>query len=614
MLHSYKSFLMITEGREEKLEKQRIKIHKFLKFEPIIDYVFDKVVDKNGTRGLKYTIWFCDRIKQVFIERMMKNFVNITNFLKTDEQKRKFFKYYLETGKFDTSEWINADGRSVEMSDNEKIDLKKRISDSFTWMPLDNWVPVIVDWLKSPIRDEEVNLSEYTLQEALEKSKKWHDELKDTGIILHETGTILMTFDDGYYWIDLETTSSREEADAMGHCGTTNYGKTLYSLRKKQSPHVTSAIGGEYDTIYQMKGRNNERPIEKYHKYIFELLSYPNVSENVKIESEFDKITIFSTTEWEPGKDFHVSDFNVDLIIKLKERNPELISNLGFPVKYKLYKGGVITKEELVKDFNDLKIVGDEIHFILKDWTDFDKSIFKTDRGYIDGWQLDVLEGTYLDSLSYNDFNFDYDYVYDKIKPYVFNDIMELVSKKGYVINYSVEDNDEKELILSSENMSLNEKQNDIIVKTPEGVIINFEDLLSPGSKSDVSAYSNDLEGLKDVFDSSYSMAQSLADEGEAWEAVTNAIQNKIGPLIKKDGTWWFEDGLHFKLNFDYISDIINAGEDIDYKSILDIINNIPSESDDDLLIDVDVPYYGWQGTIDADTLSEEIINRLDEV
>jgi len=605
---------MITEGREEKLEKQRIKIHKFLKFEPIIDYVFDKVVDKNGTRGLKYTIWFCDRIKQVFIERMMKNFVNITNFLKTDEQKRKFFKYYLETGKFDTSEWINADGRSVEMSDNEKIDLKKRISDSFTWMPLDNWVPVIVDWLKSPIRDEEVNLSEYTLQEALEKSKKWHDELKDTGIILHETGTILMTFDDGYYWIDLETTSSREEADAMGHCGTTNYGKTLYSLRKKQSPHVTSAIGGEYDTIYQMKGRNNERPIEKYHKYIFELLSYPNVSENVKIESEFDKITIFSTTEWEPGKDFHVSDFNVDLIIKLKERNPELISNLGFPVKYKLYKGGVITKEELVKDFNDLKIVGDEIHFILKDWTDFDKSIFKTDRGYIDGWQLDVLEGTYLDSLSYNDFNFDYDYVYDKIKPYVFNDIMELVSKKGYVINYSVEDNDEKELILSSENMSLNEKQNDIIVKTPEGVIINFEDLLSPGSKSDVSAYSNDLEGLKDVFDSSYSMAQSLADEGEAWEAVTNAIQNKIGPLIKKDGTWWFEDGLHFKLNFDYISDIINAGEDIDYKSILDIINNIPSKSDDDLLIDVDVPYYGWQGTIDADTLSEEIINRLDEV
>lgn len=46
MLHSYKSFLMITEGREDKLEKQRQKIHKFLKFDPIIDYVFDKYSDE----------------------------------------------------------------------------------------------------------------------------------------------------------------------------------------------------------------------------------------------------------------------------------------------------------------------------------------------------------------------------------------------------------------------------------------------------------------------------------------------------------------------------------------------------------------------------------------
>ncbi|NPV12814.1 MAG: hypothetical protein HPY57_13595 [Ignavibacteria bacterium] len=628
MLHNYKSFIILNESksRDKKLEKQREKIYKFLKFDPIIDYVFDKVVDKDSTRGLKYTIWFCDRISKMFINYLKSQ--NITIFAGITIPKSKY-EEFLKTGKFNL-QYDKEEAKKAGLADNLEEAIKLRIYQAWRWNQnsYDRYVSVISDWLKSPIREEKINLSDYkTLTEAYDKAHEWHNNLKASGIVSNETGTILMTFDDGYYWIDLETDSSRDEADAMGHCGTTNYGKTLYSLRKKQSPHVTAAIGnidynGPYNTVYQMKGRNNKKPIEKYYKYIFELLSYPNVSENVKIETEFDKIIKFSTIEYMPGEDFHVSDLSLEQIIQLQKRNPELISNLGLPIKYKLYKSGHISKVELTKDYNDLKVVDDEIHFVVPDWTSFDKSIFNTDRDHRTGWQIEVLEGTSC-FYFYNDLDFDYTYTYDKIKPYVFNDIINIIDKKGdCVMVYNIEDGDSNELILSKQNMEYSEKEKDILIKTPEGVFIKFVDLLDDGSKrnwlknkKNVTAYCDELDGLKEILDRSYSMAQSLADEDEARDAVINAIQNKIGPLVKKDEkNWWFEDGLHFKLNFEYVIDIINAsGDDLqDSHSIIDIINSIPSDNED-LLIDVKVPYYGWNGIIDSDTLSEEIINRLDE-
>jgi len=146
MLHSYKSFLMITEGREEKLEKQKQKIHKFLKFEPIIDYVFDKVVDKEGTRGLKYTIWFCDKIKDKFINYLVekypdwgiidlnKKFGVPSNYAYdkpwarnhdypevNEKLVKQFFKHYLETGEIQ------------DVDDKLKEDCEKKIFNSFTF-------------------------------------------------------------------------------------------------------------------------------------------------------------------------------------------------------------------------------------------------------------------------------------------------------------------------------------------------------------------------------------------------------------------------------------------------------------------------------------------------
>ena len=75
MLHNYKNFTLILESkkRDKKIEKQKQKIKKFLTFEPMIDYIMERVVDSDGTKGLQYTIWFADKIKK---ERQGKESLN----------------------------------------------------------------------------------------------------------------------------------------------------------------------------------------------------------------------------------------------------------------------------------------------------------------------------------------------------------------------------------------------------------------------------------------------------------------------------------------------------------------------------------------------------------
>lgn len=85
-------------------------------------------------------------------------------------------------------------------------------------------------------------------------------------------GKIIMTFDDGYYWIDLAKTHCPYEEKEMGHCAEDERG-TLWSLRDKHGkPHVTATVTGGGD-IVQMKGKENKKPVEKYHKYIAQLLA-----------------------------------------------------------------------------------------------------------------------------------------------------------------------------------------------------------------------------------------------------------------------------------------------------------------------------------------------------
>lgn len=92
----------------------------------------------------------------------------------------------------------------------------------------------------------------------------------------------LIDFGDGYAWWNLNRQMCRAEGDAMGHCGNAGSPKTgdrVLSLRRRimrgskavDVPCLTFILDKD-DRLGEMKGRGNEKPAAKYHKYITALL------------------------------------------------------------------------------------------------------------------------------------------------------------------------------------------------------------------------------------------------------------------------------------------------------------------------------------------------------
>jgi len=189
------------------------------------------------------------------------------------------------------------------------------------WKELKSGFNEIIDWVKSYgiTKDEREQLPKMSYRTALEKSQSWHCSLKAGGemTLSDDDDLILLKFDDGFYWVDLQTSYSQEEADCMGHCGNTNKGDTIYSLRKKIGKnkvecHITTAVDSENGIIYQMKGKNNTKPIKKYHKYIVDLL----INKEIGLKG--------FGFEYLKNEDFSPSDLDKDLYDKLISVKPDI--------------------------------------------------------------------------------------------------------------------------------------------------------------------------------------------------------------------------------------------------------------------------------------------------
>lgn len=111
---------------------------------------------------------------------------------------------------------------------------------------------------------------------AEESEKKRLEEIKKTRTLNRKDETPetdkFITYPNGWYWINLKSSSSSDEADNMGHCGS-DAGKTLFSLRDdlKQSK-ITASVDLKNQSLYQCKGKANSKPKKEYHQYIIDLL------------------------------------------------------------------------------------------------------------------------------------------------------------------------------------------------------------------------------------------------------------------------------------------------------------------------------------------------------
>jgi len=168
----------------------------------------------------------------------------------------------------------------------------------------------IIDWIRG---EQNVLLNNYDWQTAVQKSIDYHDNLKITNND-RETNTILKEYPDGFYWVDIESTSDSCERASMGHCASTSKGDTLYSLRKYNKASdsiesfITIAISPDEGVWYQCKGRRNSKPKEEYFPYIVDILISKNVFQ--------------FKTEYDSRNDFKDSDFK-----RYLEENPNAYPN-----------------------------------------------------------------------------------------------------------------------------------------------------------------------------------------------------------------------------------------------------------------------------------------------
>lgn len=179
-------------------------------------------------------------------------------------------------------------------SDTELAKIAKRLAislDRSDLVPIANLMTNLTHFLGLPIPAiQQIVWLKQTPQELLETFRlletEWKENTEDESRLhRYEVGDepkVVLQFPDGYAWFNLETHSCSAEARSMGHCGNSggNRRDTILSLRR-----LTKTVSGRSywypmltfildrnGVLGEMKGRGNDKPIEKYHPYIVALL------------------------------------------------------------------------------------------------------------------------------------------------------------------------------------------------------------------------------------------------------------------------------------------------------------------------------------------------------
>lgn len=187
----------------------------------------------------------------------------------------------------------------------------------------------------------------------------------------------LIDFGDGFAWWKLNVIYCRREGKAMGHCGNAagnNSDDNVLSLRKRQNgrdiPYLTFIWNERSGMLGEMKGRANEKPAERYHKYIIPLL-------------RLDMIEGIRGGGYMPENNFSINDLPDDVREKLVTEKPSLASltdlyrkegltkRVIHQLKERLSDHGIETREFKLAD-NDTTMIVDTFriddHDYESDW------------------------------------------------------------------------------------------------------------------------------------------------------------------------------------------------------------------------------------------------------
>lgn len=154
----------------------------------------------------------------------------------------------------------------------------------------------------------------------VDKANEYHENLFNDDIDtsenrIDETDKTdkFITYPNNWYWINLNTDYSEDEKNHMGHCGR-DTGKILFSLRddSKQS-HITASYSPTEKAVFQIKGRNNSKPKQIYHKYIVDMI----------LNEEYP-IDFMKTGSYKPELDFSLTDLPEAEMKEIYQKKPSL--------------------------------------------------------------------------------------------------------------------------------------------------------------------------------------------------------------------------------------------------------------------------------------------------
>ena len=283
--------------------------------------------------------------------------------------------------------WVRVElaGRAKHLdSDAELQRLNKRLGTNYgayDLVPINNLMTNLTHYLGLPIPQmEAIVWLKQSPRELLEQMGDVEDDWKEANesknnLLQYEEGdepTVIMSFPDGYKWFDLERSYCSQEAQAMGHCGNAGGNGTILSLRRL----ARSYNGGTYwypvltfilhadGYLGEMKGRNNDKPIEKYHPYIIALLkNYPEI-EGIRGGGYL------------PSHNFAMSDLDSEDAAELKKLKPGLadIDDL-YHAEGMTDRVIRLIDSRLPEGLSTGKYDKDAKVFIVDDWSDFERFV-----------------------------------------------------------------------------------------------------------------------------------------------------------------------------------------------------------------------------------------------
>ena len=201
---------------------------------------------------------------------------------------------------------------------NNKPGLNREFAGAFNILTLGNhWSTMFEQSPQVNAVEWEANLTPIELLRRLERAEEEWKQKQREDIEPEPDDQIIIDYGK-YAWVKLDREYCELEGRAMGHCGNTatpKEGDRILSFRtkvsdKKQRPHLTFILD-KNGYLGEMKGRGNDKPSERYHPYIIDLL-------------QKDFVKGIKGGGYLPENNFDIGDLDVDVAEKLLDVNPAL--------------------------------------------------------------------------------------------------------------------------------------------------------------------------------------------------------------------------------------------------------------------------------------------------